>query len=238
MKKRPPRRGRRLRVVLLVVGLALLATIVAFAFAQIHPTVAYLVAARDLPAGTLLSASDLGTLTLEVGSLPGGVLASDEASLLNRVVARPLVEGDPVQATHLCPAAASITCVLTTQEGAAEARLFKLATGTLPKPDGLEAGDKVDLYLTLHDPSGPLCTADIVQGLTIQAMAEDGSSMTFIVSSAVVSLLITAQHSGDMALAGAPPTEPFAVLSQGTTACPSLPTPGTGTPTPGATAHP
>lgn len=62
-----------------------------------------LVAARDLPPGTSLTADDLVTVALPAVARPGDA-PSDPSSLIGRQVVVPLLAGDPVLARHLLTA--------------------------------------------------------------------------------------------------------------------------------------
>jgi hypothetical protein len=217
-------------VVLLLIVSGVAAT--AFLLAQTQPPQAdYLVAAQNLAVGTVLEASALGSLALPEGSVPGAIPASQQDSVLGQVVSRALLAGDLLSAAHLCRAS-SVTCQLLPEAtGAQSPLLFRLSTQGLLLPAGLQPGDKIDLFLVLKDPSGP-CTSDLIAGLPIEGMDADGSSITFKLAPAVVSLIITAQNTGSLVVVGAAPTEQFQVLVNGAVACPST------APAPGATASP
>ncbi len=222
----------RMLLVLLLMGLGI--TVTAFILAQTQPAeTSYLVAKQNLAAGSVLAPDALSTVTLLEGSMPGAIPASEQDRVVGRVVSRPLVAGDLVQMSHLC-ASASVTCQLLSEDGGqTNTLLYRMSTQGLLLPEGLGAGDKVNLFLTLRDPSGP-CTSDLVAGLPIEAMDPDGSSLTFTLTPDVISLIINATQTGTLVIAGAPPTLPFQVLSQGTVACPTPAAPGgpESTPTP------
>jgi Flp pilus assembly protein CpaB len=222
----------RISLVLLLIVLGI--TIAAFILAQTQPAeTSYLVANQNLSAGAVLSPEALSTVTLLEGSVPGAIPASEQDSVVGRVVSRPLVQGDLVQMSHLC-SSASVTCqLLPVDGGQANTLLYRMSTQGLLLPEGLRPGDKVNLFLTIRDPSGP-CTSDLVSGLLITEMDPAGLSLTFTLTADVISLIINATETGTLVIAGAPPTLDFQVLSQGTVACPNATPPGSpmGTPTP------
>jgi Flp pilus assembly protein CpaB len=162
----PGRARRRLRVVrrhlllrrrylaALLAGVAVLAGLRATAPPP-PPTVPVTVAARDLPAGTVLAAADLATRDLPTGTFPAG-LAVDPAG---RVLAAPVSRGEPLTSVRLVgPALAAADpgrVVL-------PVRLSDAGVAALLRP-----GDEVDLLAT--DP-GTGATELLAAGVRVMAV--------------------------------------------------------------------
>jgi hypothetical protein len=104
------------------------------------PSVRVLTAARDLPAGTLLTGSDLAVEEFAPGSVPDG-LASDA---VGRTLAAPLRSGEPVTDVRLVGAA------LARSDPALTALPVRFPDAAMA--DLLEVGDVIDLVAT--DPQG------------------------------------------------------------------------------------
>lgn len=96
---RPVRRAvlARRRLLAALLAAIAVATGLRAATAAPPPTVAVLVAARDLPAGTPLEQDDLRTAEFAPGSVPGGVVATPTG----RTLAAPLRAGEPVTDVRL-----------------------------------------------------------------------------------------------------------------------------------------
>lgn len=181
---------------------------VAFSLAQIHPVQPYLVAARPLASGATLTSADVTTRNPDPGSVPpGAVLEQGSSSALGQQVVIPFASGDIITTTHLGSASGGIAGDIPPNM-----RLFKLLTKGVVMPDGLPAGDKPDIILSLRQNSGAPVTVYAIQGLVIRSMAADASSMTFVVTPAIVELIVHAQLSGQIVIVAAPPNEEFAVL--------------------------
>jgi pilus assembly protein CpaB len=87
------RRYRRLlRAVLIVIGVAI---VVAQLSPKPAPTTAIVAAARDLPAGAVLTAADLRTIALPPAVVPAGA-TTDATALVDRQLSGPLRRGEPV----------------------------------------------------------------------------------------------------------------------------------------------
>jgi pilus assembly protein CpaB len=87
------RRYRRLlRAVLIVIGVAI---VVAQLSPKPAPTTAIVAAARDLPAGAVLTAADLRTIALPPAIVPAGA-TTDATALVDRQLSGPLRRGEPV----------------------------------------------------------------------------------------------------------------------------------------------
>ncbi|MGY1825765.1 Flp pilus assembly protein CpaB [Blastococcus sp. SYSU DS0541] len=108
--------------------------------------VAVVVAAADLPAGTVLARGDLALVRLPAGAVPGGVVAAPE-ELERRVLAGPVRRGEPLTDGRLV--GAGLTALLPAGQVAAPVRLADLAVAAL-----LRAGDRVDV-LAAEPGGGP-----------------------------------------------------------------------------------
>ncbi|TDE32768.1 SAF domain-containing protein, partial [Actinomadura sp. 6K520] len=108
------------------------------------PSVRVLTAARDLPAGTTLTASDLRRVDLPTAAVPSGVLRSGTG----RVLATPVREGEPLTDTRVV----------------GDGLLRGYGTGTVATPvrmadaDAvrlLHPGDRIDVLTTPEPPALP-----------------------------------------------------------------------------------
>ncbi len=185
----------------------LIVIIVAFTLAQIRPLQTYLVAARALPVGTVLTSDSLTTRELAPGSVPGAVLDQDRASVIGQQVVIPFAAGDIITTTHLGSGSGRIAGGVPT-----DMRVLKLLTKDIVMPDGLQSEDKIDMVLTLHDVAGNLWTEYAIQGLVIREIAPDASSITLVVPPSIAVLIIHAQQTGKIVILAAPANEAFAVL--------------------------
>ncbi|WP_164703329.1 Flp pilus assembly protein CpaB [Modestobacter sp. KNN46-3] len=102
-----------------------------------QPTVPVVVAAADLPAGTVLTAGDLAAAELPTGLLPSGATA-DVAGLTGQLLAAPVRSGEPVTDVRLV--GPGLWSAVPAGQVAAPVRLADLAVATL-----LRAGDRVDV---------------------------------------------------------------------------------------------
>src|SRR5262245_33296878 len=107
MPRRSPRALALWAAAILVAMLT--AVLVAGDLATLHRRAASLgperdavVAARDLPVGTVLRARDLTTRAVHASQLPDGAL-EDRAALPGRVVAVPVLRGSFVTRRHVAP---------------------------------------------------------------------------------------------------------------------------------------
>lgn len=119
-------------------------------------------AAHDLPAGTVLSEADLGSVGFAAGSVPDG-LAEDA---VGRTLASPVRAGEP------------ITDVRLVGEGLAEAHPDLTAMPIrLPDPGGaalLDAGDRIDLVATDPQAGGSRVVATGALVLAVPPAASGG----------------------------------------------------------------
>jgi len=88
---------RLLRAVLIVIGVAI---VVARLSPKPAPTTAIVAAARDLPAGAVLTAADLRTIALPPATVPAGA-TSDLAAVLGAQLSGPLRRGEPLTDVRL-----------------------------------------------------------------------------------------------------------------------------------------
>ena len=100
----PPNRRTRLALPLLLAALTFALILLAL-WPNDPPTVAVLVASRDLGAGSVLTAADLTPLSLEAGLAPADAVA-DPVSLVGQTLAVVRFQGEPVTLRHLGPAVA------------------------------------------------------------------------------------------------------------------------------------
>jgi Flp pilus assembly protein CpaB len=250
--------SQRLRLIIALLLVILIVVVVAFGLAQIHPLQSYLVAARPLAAGTILTSDSVVTRDLDPDSMPpGAVLAQAGSSVYGQEVVIPFAAGDIITSSHLSNSSGRVAGDLPPT-----LRILKLPTKNIVMPDGLQPGDKIDMVLSIHEASD-LETIYAIQGLTIRAIAPDASSITVGVTPAVAQLLIQSLQIGQLFILAAPPNEQFVVLppvtttqncqitigpdgqptiiSGGSTTCPNVPggtSPGSTTPTPTPSASP
>lgn len=131
--------ARRRLLAALLTGVAVAAGIHA-AKAPPPPSVAVTVAARDLPAGTVLAAADLTTREFTPGSVPDDLVAEPAG----RALAGPLRRGEPVTDVRLVGPALT--------EGHPELTAVPLRLPDAGMVELLRVGDRVDLVAA--DPQG------------------------------------------------------------------------------------
>jgi Flp pilus assembly protein CpaB len=105
--------------------------------------VAVAVSARDLPAGTVLTADDLATSRYPPAAVPAGV-AGDPEQLLGRALAGSVRAREPITDARLV--GPGITSLLPDGQVAAPVRLADLAVAAL-----VHTGDRVDVLATAAD---------------------------------------------------------------------------------------
>ncbi len=145
----------------------LVAAAVATALPQLAPPAppgrSVLAAARDLPAGTVLSAADLVRVAVPTALAPAGVLDAPAAAV-GRLVAGPVRRGEPLTDVRLL--GAGLLAALDDPAGtvATPVRLADPAGAAL-----LSAGDVVDVLAAAADGAAP--TAPVVaDGVTVLAV--------------------------------------------------------------------
>jgi pilus assembly protein CpaB len=112
--------------------------------------VAVAVSARDLPAGTVLTADDLATSRYPPDAVPAGA-AGDPEKLLGRTLAGSVRAREPITDARLV--GPGVTSLLPDGQVAAPVRLADLAVAAL-----VHTGDRVDVLATAADAP----TADVV----------------------------------------------------------------------------
>jgi pilus assembly protein CpaB len=105
--------------------------------------VAVAVSARDLPAGTVLTADDLATSRYPPAAVPAGV-AGDPEQLLGRALAGSVRAREPITDARLV--GPGVTSLLPDGQVAAPVRLADLAVAAL-----VHTGDRVDVLATAAD---------------------------------------------------------------------------------------
>lgn len=180
----PARLLRRLAQPLPLIGAALLVVAAAgylTVAAHRHTrTTAILVAARNLPAGSRLTASDLRVTNLSAGTqlLAKLVPASEESSLLGRHVASPVAAGMPVGRASIAASGGGPAA-------------FTLAVPALHAVGGtLAVGDRVSVLATFTSQAGGATARVIARSLVVLAVGQppaglDQSSATVPVTVAL-----------------------------------------------------
>jgi pilus assembly protein CpaB len=130
-------------------------------------TVSVVVAAGDLPAGTLLGAGDLAVARLPLDAAPAGS-AEEPAALTGRRLAAAVRVGEPVTDVRLV--GPGLTTGLPDDQVAAPIRLADLAVTGL-----VRTGDRVDVLATAPDAATADVVADDVLVLATPGPAEDPS---------------------------------------------------------------
>jgi Flp pilus assembly protein CpaB len=149
----PVHTGRRIAAALLTL-LALVLTLRPApgpASPQAAEVVAVPVSARDLAAGTVLTAGDLDVAGYPADAVPAGV-AADPGQLLRRVLAGGVRAGEPITDVRLV--GAGLTALLPEGQVAAPVRLADLAVAGL-----VRTGDRVDVLATAPDAAAAVVVA-------------------------------------------------------------------------------
>jgi pilus assembly protein CpaB len=126
------------------------------------PTVPLVVAAGDLPAGTVLTEADLAVARLPPDVSPEGAAAESDA-LLGRVLAAPVRAGEPLTDVRLV--GTGVTALLPPGQVAAPVRLADLAVAAL-----VRSGDRVDVLATVEGST----TAEVVAEGALVVAASGG----------------------------------------------------------------
>lgn len=123
------------------------------------------VAARDLPAGTALEATDLTTARYPPGVVPAGV-TGDAGRLRSRVLAGSVRAREPITDARLV--GRGLTSLLSEGQVAAPVRLADLAVAAL-----VQTGDRVDVLATPADTAAAETMAK--SALVLAAAGGDGT---------------------------------------------------------------
>jgi Flp pilus assembly protein CpaB len=167
-----------------LIGLALvLIALLGFLSAYSHASkrTRILVAARDLPAGTLLHASDLASTSIAGDrTLLASLVGSGERSrVLGRRLATPLLAGAPLpRAAVVAPAQVPDSLTL------AVPALHALA-------GGLVAGDRVTVLATFDNGAGHAQTRAVARGLEVLAVGRPPSTIDPSTATVPVTLALT-----------------------------------------------
>jgi pilus assembly protein CpaB len=158
------------------------------------------VAAADLPAGTVLTADDLATVSLPAGAAPAGTIRSDE--LAGQVMASPVRAGEVI--TDVRVVGPGLWSQVPDGQIAAPVRLADLAVATL-----LRAGDRVDVLAAVGD--GVIPSVQVVaEGalvLTVPATETgDGVATSAADGSGLLVLAVAPETAQRLAAAGAAAT--------------------------------
>ena len=141
------------------------------------PGVVVLRAARDLPAGTALSATDVVRSELPRGAVPDGAVR-DSSTVVGRLLAAPVRRGEALTDLRLAGAGLLGSSDLL----AVPVRLADAATAAL-----LHAGDHVDVLAAATTPGAPAqaqVVVDDAQVLAVPATADDSGDGALVVLAA------------------------------------------------------
>lgn len=208
-----PRRGCRpswytLRVVFALLVAVAIAGGVAIVLTSkvLPPTQVFLVAARVLPAGTILQEGDVLTKLVDPDAVPAGAIAdSDQASAMGRLVAEPFEPGDYITQAHLADAPGRLASGL-----APQMRLVTLSLKNASVVDGQQPGDRVDLlYLGGNASGGEV----LILGLVIRNFASDGNLIAVVPLNLAIYLAQLQQT--QLVVLAAPDGESFPAISEG-----------------------
>ena len=144
-------------------------------------TTPVVVAAGDLPAGAVLTATDLGTAAWPPDVVPTGA-AVDPTALTGRVLASPLRRGEPLTDARLV--GPGLWSQVPPGEVAAPVRLADLAVAALLRP-----GDRVDVLATVEG-AGTEVVAP--RALVLAVPGPEEASGGFAASAAGAGLLVLA----------------------------------------------
>jgi Flp pilus assembly protein CpaB len=165
------------------------------------PETPVVVAARSIDAGSTLAVDDLAVRSVPVAvALPATLSAPDAA--VGRVAVTPFVTGEPITGTRLAPIGGALASSLP-----AGSRAVTLGVDAVP--EGLAAGDHVDVFATYAGARPYTSTvAEDVRVLAIAsedggafAVTEEGTKITFIATPEVARTLAGADASAILALA-------------------------------------
>ena len=117
------------------------------AAAQRPEVVEVAVSARDLPAGTVLTADDVTVAEFAVPATPAGTVG-DAGQLVHRVLAGSVRAGEPITDARLV--GPGLTALLPEGQVAAPVRLADLAVAAL-----VRTGDRIDVLATPPDVGAP-----------------------------------------------------------------------------------
>ena len=162
-------------------------------------TVPVVVAARELPAGAVLTAADLATADYPSTAAPAGVVG-DARKVVGRVLAGGVRTREPISDARLV--GPGVTAHLPAGQVAAPVRLSDLAVAAL-----VHTGDRVDVLATAADaPSAELVAED---ALVVAATGDDeqagGGLLLLAVDDATAAHLAAAATSATLTVTLPPP---------------------------------
>jgi Flp pilus assembly protein CpaB len=172
----PVRTARRVAAALL----AVLALVLALrpapvpASGSVPDVVAVVVSARDLPAGTVLTAGDLGVAGYPRDAVPAGS-TGDPGQWLRRVLAAGVRAGEPLTDARLV--GAGLTALLPEGQVAAPVRLADLAVAGL-----VRTGDRVDVLATGPDAAAAEVVARGALVLAATGAAEESGAGLLLIA--------------------------------------------------------
>ena len=140
------------------------------------PTTAVLIAAHDIPAGTVVAASDLASRPFTPQSVPSGVL--DASSVLGRTTSAPVRQGEPMTDVRLVAAS-----LLHGYPGTVAAPVRIGDPGAVAL---LKVGDRVDVLAA--DPQGRRDAELVVAAVPVIALPRRSPSSSSMVSGGLVVL--------------------------------------------------
>lgn len=136
-------------------------------------TVPVVVAARDLPPGTVLTRADLTTASYASDAAPLGVVA-DPQRLLHRILAGGVRTREPLTDARLV--GPGVTALLPAGQVAAPVRLADLAVAAL-----VHTGDRVDVLATVADaPSAEVIAEGALVVATTEADEQSGAGLLLL----------------------------------------------------------
>lgn len=155
------------------------------------PKAVLIVAARDIPGGTVVSASDLTPVEFDPSSVPAGVVAT-AAEAVGRTTATPVRSGEPITDVRLVGGS-----MLTGYPGmvAAPVRIGDPGAVAL-----LKIGDHVDVLAA--DPQGESEAVVIAADAPVIAIPRQGEAGAAAVSGGLIVVAITDRTAQDLAAAG------------------------------------
>ena len=140
-----------------------------------NETVAVIIAAKNMPRGSVLPPQVLTVSQWPLGAAPEGALTSIDQAI-ERAVLVPLVKGEPLLDSKLASKGAGRGLAAMIPRGM---RAFTIRTAHVSAGVGgfIMPGNKVDVLLTTsssgaHDPTGGGATTTLLQNIQIQAVAQ------------------------------------------------------------------
>jgi Flp pilus assembly protein CpaB len=160
-----------------------------------NPGSAVVVAATDLPAGTVLTPAGLAAVTYPVGLAPAGTSA-DPAALAGRVLAGGVRAGEPVTDARLV--GPGLTAGLPAGTVAAPVRLADLAVTAL-----VRTGDRVDVLATADRTADGTAEADVVAAAVLVLAAPGPAADTSAPATGLLLLAVDPATANRLAAASA-----------------------------------